>query len=245
MEQHRDESASGCHWKSLDLTTALRLLKHAGWPSPLHTEGDETRQLQHLIDALCDLSLHDGLTGLVNARFFPSVLGRELDRSVRTMRSCAVLLIDLDHFKAVNDTHGHPVGDQVLRAVAQRLRSEIRSMDTAARVGGEEFAVILPECAPLEAIRAATRLHACFNPLAVPLDDVSLNITVSAGLVWTDPQTVQDQGTVLALADRELYRAKSLGRRRLCHPPVAAAAVLPAEREALLRGLPEEESRGS
>jgi diguanylate cyclase (GGDEF)-like protein len=228
----------------LDLAPAVRLLRHAGRPDPMLVGGDDSARLQALLDALCDLSLRDGLTGLVNATFFHASLARELDRSARTGRPCALLMIDLDHFKAVNDTHGHPVGDLVLRALAGRLQAALRSMDIAARVGGEEFAVILPECAPVEAVCAATRLHQAINPVVLPVGDAMLVVTASAGLSWADSHTGVDPAVLVARADRELYRAKHLGRNQLCHPPLDVPHVTPAERTFLLLNGEEQESPG-
>ena len=224
----------------LDLTTALRLLSHAGCPNPMQSGEDETRQLQMLIDTLCELSSHDGLTGLVNATFFRSILARELDRVARTGRPCALLSLDLDHFKAINDTYGHPVGDLVLRHVARSLQGLMRSMDTAARTGGEEFAVILPECTPSEAVRAAQRLHLAISPITLSIDGVAITVTASAGLAWTDGRAVPDVAQLEAETDHELYRAKKLGRRRLCHPLLPLSHVLPEERASLLATLPED-----
>jgi len=224
----------------LDLTAALRLLSQAGWPDPMQSGEGATHQLQMLIDALCDLSSHDGLTGLVNATFFRSILARELDRVARTGRPCALLSLDLDHFKLINDTHGHPVGDLVLRHVARSLQGLMRSMDTAARAGGEEFAVILPECTPSEAVRAAQRLHQAISPITLSIEGVAITVTASAGLAWTDVRAVPDVAQLVAQADQQLYRAKGLGRRRLCHPLLPVSHVVPEERAFLLGPMPED-----
>ena len=104
------------------------------------------RYLQELIDGLCELSLKDPLTGLANRRYFLSVLEREIDRVARSGESALLLLLDIDHFKTVNDTHGHIAGDRVLQDVARTLSTCVRPMDTLARYGGEEFAVVLPGC---------------------------------------------------------------------------------------------------
>jgi len=228
----------------LDLMQALRILEHAGKPNPLECCTDPKDQLQALIDALCELSLNDGLTGLVNKTFFQAALVRELDRSARTGRNCGLLLLDLDHFKEVNDTHGHHIGDLVLQSTARKMTESLRSMDTAARIGGDEFAVILPECTPEDAVRAATRIHAALNPLSVMLGDKSIRITTSAGLLCTDSQTISEPDILIALADKELYRAKHSGGRRLCHPPLTITLVSSEERAALALPHTKEDSYG-
>ncbi len=173
--------------KDLNLTAALRILRQAGRTDPRLLTDDPDLQIQGIIDALCDLSVHDGLTGLVNATFFHAVLSREISRSERTGRTCGLMVIDLDYFKQINDTYGHYTGDLVLQAVAVELKRGLRSMDTAARIGGEEFAVILPECSPSDAINVASRIHSMMNPLVLPLENHSIRLTASGGLVWTHP----------------------------------------------------------
>jgi diguanylate cyclase (GGDEF)-like protein len=220
--------------KKPKLTDAIRILQHAGLPDPTKISRNLNVQLQTLIDSLCDLSVHDGLTELVNATFFHAVISGEIDRSARTGRSCGLILIDIDHFKNINDDYGHHAGDMALRSLARRLRKSLRNMDTAARIGGEEFAVILPECIPEDAIHAASRLHGMLNPFTIKLGRKSLRITASMGLVWTDEQQTSSSKTLLARADRELYRAKQEGRGRLCHPKISSTQMGADERAALI-----------
>jgi diguanylate cyclase (GGDEF)-like protein len=235
---------NGFDSNGLKLEQALRILEHAGKPNPLQRHSDPKVQIQFLIDALCELSLNDGLTGLVNATFFQAALARELDRSARTGRNCALLLIDLDYFKRVNDGYGHHIGDQVLQAVALKMKNSLRSMDTAGRVGGDEFGVILPECTPEDSVRAATRIHAVLNPLPILLGDKTIQITASAGLFWIDSHSISEADTLIAKADKELYRAKHSGRRRLCHPPLTSTLVSTEERAALALPKSKEDNYG-
>jgi diguanylate cyclase (GGDEF)-like protein len=218
----------------LDLTEAIRILHHAGRPDPRQLTDNHDVQIQSIIDALCDLSVHDGLTGLVNATFFHAVLEREVNRSLRTGRSCGLMVIDIDHFKRINDTYGHSAGDMVIQSVAAHMKHNLRSMDTAARIGGEEFAIILPECAPEDAIHAAERIHSGMNPLLVKMDSSILQLTASAGLVWTNVNVQISSAALLAQADQEMYRAKRSGRARVCHPPVDILMVSRQERSALM-----------
>ena len=132
--------------RSLSLERARALLGHADSEQWRAFEADPVAHLQSLIDSLCDLSLQDPLTGLSNRRHFFSVLERELDRVNRTGSAALLLMIDIDHFKQVNDTHGHQVGDRVLQTVARTLARCVRPMDSLCRYGGEEFAMVLPSC---------------------------------------------------------------------------------------------------
>ena len=230
--------------RKLDLTAALRILQNAGRMDPRLLSDNPDVQIQNIIDALCDLSIHDGLTGLVNATFFHAVLTREIDRSLRTGRTCGLIVIDIDHFKTVNDTYGHSAGDKALQTVAGKLKSSLRSMDTASRIGGEEFAVILPECAPEDAIHAATRIHSVLNPVAITLDGKNLDLTTSAGLVWTNPNISMDSTALLSEADQEMYRAKRTGRARLCYRHEDSTVISRHERSALMSLRFEEEAHG-
>ena len=120
-----------------------------------------------LIDALVDLSSRDALTGLANRRAFELAVAREVDRVARSGESALLLTLDIDHFKRVNDTWGHAAGDQVIRAVAQALMDSVRPMDLVARVGGEEFAIILPNCAVAIGQTVAERVRQRVQDLGV------------------------------------------------------------------------------
>jgi len=224
------------------LTAAIRILQQAGIPDPTKLSDDFNIQLQTLIDSLCDLSVHDGLTGLMNVTFFHATMSREIDRSVRTGRTCGLILIDVDHFKNINDNYGHYAGDVALKSLAQCLKKSLRNMDIAARIGGEEFAVILPECTPQDAIHAASRLHGMLNPFTIKVARNRVKITASMGLVWTDGRIGLCSKILLAKADRELYRAKREGRGRLCHPQIRSTQISTNERAALTTGRTDEES---
>lgn len=220
--------------KQLNLAEAIRIIQNAGLPDPQTRSDNPDDHVQGIIDALCTLSTHDGLTGLVNAVFFHAILSREIDRSLRTGRTCGLVVIDIDHFKQINDTYGHGTGDQVLQAIARQMQLNLRNMDTAARIGGEEFAVILPECTPRDAISAATRIHHDLNPMTVPLGQNTLQLTTSAGLVWTNPNIQVNSSALLSEADLEMYRAKRSGRGRLCYGMPEVPHVSRQERSALM-----------
>ncbi|RSN70481.1 GGDEF domain-containing protein [Actinomadura sp. WAC 06369] len=159
----------------------------------------------------------DAKTGLLNAAAWQREADTELSRAQRTHSGLALLLIDIDHFKRVNDTHGHLVGDQVLVGVASTLCHQLRDYDVVGRFGGEEFVVLLPGADTVEACRVAERLRGRIKRLAVPAEDGTVTVTVSIGVALFDTHG-EDLIELLATADLALYRAKSSGRDRVCLP---------------------------
>jgi diguanylate cyclase (GGDEF)-like protein len=184
-----------------------------------------------LLEAQAELerrALHDSLTGAKNRGAIVDVLGRELSRSRRTSRPLSIVFCDVDHFKKVNDTHGHPVGDAVLKEFVRRANAEIRTHDDVGRWGGEEFVVVLPECPTDEAMNVAERLRAALAsvPVETPLTGVS--ITASFGVAGTD-QGYTDLNTLVSAADAALYAAKAAGRNSVAQ---AHEPSLPTNRRA-------------
>ena len=158
------------------------------------------------------LSITDGLTGLWNYRYFQTTVDKEIERAARFGRPLALLMLDLDHFKRVNDTHGHPRGDAVLVEVAARLLDEVRDVDTLARYGGEEFVVVLPETDEQGASRAADRIRDAVSSRPFGgQGDLPLALTVSIG-VAVFPEHGADAASLLHAADQALYVAKRSGR---------------------------------
>jgi diguanylate cyclase (GGDEF)-like protein len=167
----------------------------------------------------------DGLTGLGNRRVFQETLTRELALARRTGAPLGLIVLDLDDFKAVNDTHGHPAGDAVLAAVGRALRTAMRTTDTVVRWGGEEFAVILPHTDVGGAAAAATSAHAAIRRVRVPLPDGSaLRVTASLG-VASAPRCSRDPEGLYAAADEALYEAKQQGKDRVCTAGTAATVA--------------------
>lgn len=156
------------------------------------------------------LASHDALTQVLTRRVLMDACAQELARCRRHGRSMALLLLDLDHFKSVNDTHGHQMGDRVLVNFAQRITALLRRPDQLARFGGEEFVLLLPETTQEEAVAVAERILA---RAAEPAEGLPV-ITASIGLATNRPDEEQID-TLLARADRALYRAKDLGRNRV------------------------------
>nr|WP_242499785.1 GGDEF domain-containing protein [Methylibium sp. Pch-M] len=213
----------------LHLDTALQLLQRAG--HALSTGPRDAAWLQRLVDALCDLSSRDALTGLANRRQFDLALERETDRVARSGEAALVLLLDIDHFKRVNDTYGHAAGDLVLQAVARTLQECVRPMDTVARYGGEEFAIVLPNCPPAFAQAAAERVRRAVEARTVPLPQgITLSVTLSAGGAFAPPWVRSSARLWTERADAQLYRAKAEGRNRTCIEPTAVSLVSAEER---------------
>jgi diguanylate cyclase (GGDEF)-like protein len=159
------------------------------------------------------LATHDDLTGLANRRHMEELLEGERVRSERTAQDWCVGLLDLDHFKTVNDAHGHAVGDDVLRSLSRQAHALIRKTDVLARWGGEEFVLLLPNT-PLEmAATSLERLRAHFNATPFQAQGLTLPLSFSAGL--TQHQNGEPFAQTLERADRLCYQAKSLGRNRI------------------------------
>lgn len=164
-------------------------------------------------DRLQFQATHDVLTGLLNRGAILEVFARELDRSRRTRVPMAVLLLDLDHFKRINDTCGHLAGDAVLKEAATRLMHAVRSYDSVGRYGGEEFLVVLPGCDSHQALRIAERLRYSIAQCPVVTGEAQIKFTVSIGLTLA-ALSEHSADEVLAIADAALYQAKNSGRDR-------------------------------
>jgi diguanylate cyclase (GGDEF)-like protein len=164
----------------------------------------------------------DPKTGLLNAAAWESAAGAELARARQGRGPAAVLIIDIDHFKGVNDTHGHLFGDHVLLGVATTLTHQLRQSDVIGRFGGEEFVALLPGADMAEACRAAERLRMRVGRMVLRAGDTAVTITVSIGVAVSGVHG-DDLVDLLAAADLALYRAKGAGRNRVCLPVTRAA----------------------
>jgi diguanylate cyclase (GGDEF)-like protein len=163
---------------------------------------------QHLLK---EQATRDALTGLMNRRAVLEALDREWTRCHRECRTLTVIMADIDHFKAINDTHGHVIGDQVLRMTAQRLLSELRPYDSIGRYGGEEFLIILTGCDSDMSLRSAERLRHAVEATLFRTEAI-INVTLSLGIAtWDGHASAQD---LIRVADAALYQAKSQGRNR-------------------------------
>lgn len=191
-------------------------------------------------ERLRQAAITDGLTGLYNHDYLTTVIEREMNRSRRYGHRLSMIMLDLDFFKAINDTYGHMVGNDTLVDVARILRQSVREFDTVGRFGGEEFAIVTPEASQDDAVAISERIR---RSVADTLNVPGLRghqVTVSLGVASADDACVRSSADLLDLADRALYAAKHLGRDRVATPPDAgdcepAVAVEQDEIEALRR----------
>lgn len=168
------------------------------------------------------LAIIDPLTGMLNRAALEAKIVAVTHEANLTGEPVALAVGDLDHFKVINDSHGHVVGDAVLAAVAGRIRSSLRAFDTAYRVGGEEFVVLLPGIDEAAAATVAERIRATVSEL--PIEEVP--VTISLGVAASPPGQPFDYQAVFAAADAALYQAKAAGRNRVhCPSPKAAASA--------------------
>ncbi|ODV04683.1 MAG: diguanylate cyclase [Rubrivivax sp. SCN 70-15] len=198
----------------LRLDRALQLLAQSGQPAPPGEVGSAA-WLQGVIDALVELSSRDALTGLANRRSFD-------------------LALDIDHFKRVNDRYGHIAGDAVIQAVAAALLDSVRPMDLVARIGGEEFAIILPSCASAFGETVAERIRRRVERMPVTVGaGQQITVSVSVGGAFA-PQWVRSTPALWAeRADQQLYRAKAMGRNLVQLEPAAVSIVSTEEKRLL------------
>lgn len=208
---------SSIELQQLQLDDARALLDHGMLVGLPAMADSPLAYLQGVIDGLCELSLKDPLTGLGNRRHFRSVQERTIDGVARSGDPALLLMLDIDHFKKVNDTHGHQAGDQVLQAVARCVASCVRPMDTVARYGGEEFSVVLPNCHTAFGATVAERIRATVEALVITVSPtLSLRVTISIGGAYA-PEWVRSTAKLWTeRADVQLYRAKNEGRNRVC-----------------------------
>lgn len=183
-----------------------------------------------LFERMRELSTHDELTGLANRRLFRQQLGMEIDRSRRYGKPLALVAIDIDHFKLLNDRHGHPTGDAALRAVSELLAASVRKVDTVARVGGEEFMILLPRADLGEASLVADKLRLAIAAAELPggREQPAGRLTVSLGVSQLEVGDGEDGDSLIERTDQALYAAKHAGRNQVSRsdaPPKLAPSV--------------------
>lgn len=193
--------------------------------------------MREKIRLLNELVRTDYLTGLFNKRHLLFSLEQELERSLRNQQPTTLLLLDVDHFKQVNDTHGHVAGDKVLECLAKTIQRSIRKIDIPCRYGGEEFAIILPSTPTLIGVQVAERIRQAVEQTTIHIsNELTLKITVSLGLDTFNHFESTDVDHLIKNADEQLYLSKSSGRNRVSHAVKQRdeqAAVTEAEKDAL------------
>jgi diguanylate cyclase (GGDEF)-like protein len=181
------------------------------------------RLLEGAHDKIASLTTHDDLTGLPNRSWFFDRLDEEIDRARRYGNELSLVMVDLDNFRQVNDSFGHPLGDLALAEVARLLAANIRTSDVVARYGGEEFMIILPETDAARAARAAEKLRMVVEVNDISLEGPEIKVTISCGvadLASTHPERGSLRDALVVAADRAMHRAKKNGRNQvLMHVP--------------------------
>jgi len=209
------ESPADRHLALLCFVTALGRcafigLYGASFREMLYKRGKELKEAHARIEELAQV---DELTGLLNRRYIMKALNEELARAQRNNTPCSVVIIDLDHFKRINDRFGHPIGDEVLRTFAISITANLRIIDRVGRYGGEEFLLILPDASRDQAVQAVDRLRDILANLNWDAISDGLKVTMSAGLSQIRPDDTSDD--ILSRSDKALYRAKDAGRNRV------------------------------
>jgi two-component system cell cycle response regulator len=176
---------------------------------------DLQKELMETNRRLERLSITDGLTKLYNHRYFQDELARAFEESARYHRPLSLAMIDLDFFKKVNDTYGHAVGDDVLKAVSRMFQDSIRTTDLAARYGGEEFAIMMPETNLDDAIISAEKLRSLVESTPISTQAGPVPVTVSVGVATVPHPNIHAAKELVVAADNALYRAKRAGRNQV------------------------------
>ncbi len=200
---------------------------------------EEVDRLRNRIGELTELVAMDALTGLYNYRHFKTVLRAEMDRSKRSGIPTTLVMLDVDHFKGVNDEHGHEAGNQVLEQLAQVLRLELRTTDIVARYGGDEFAIIFPETHLNLAIKVAERIRREVAATPFQVSNAQLELTASLGASVYMKTSVLDLEEFVESVDNYLFEAKQSGRNCICHIDYAdlrKVTEIGADEHALLFG---------
>lgn len=212
-------------WQILSLSTGKKALLIASSENPYAFNGFHTwftlagvhiaSSLNNasLNSQLNEMAIRDGLMGIYNRRYLEQRLSEAFKVSQRYQRPLSVLMVDIDHFKAVNDTYGHPIGDEVLKSVSKNLADRLRTTDILGRYGGEEFLILLPETDLSGASKLAQNLISKVSEIPTEQLAPHLHITISIG-VSSYPEQVQDAEALVTIADQHLYEAKNQGRNR-------------------------------
>ncbi|WP_225674900.1 GGDEF domain-containing protein [Thalassolituus marinus] len=216
------------------LDTASRMRKLSASNRPECPVGEPVCAVIDEVMSLRDQVVTDPLTGLYNVRYFRAALDQELERTERTQVATALMMIDLDHFKQVNDTWGHEAGNEVLKQTARIIRDCTRKLDIQCRYGGEEFVVILPSTERRLGVQVAERIRQNIEDTPVMVNGDVIRLTTSIGLAFHSAESLFDASGLIACADEYLYEAKRGGRNRVCYSQLHTAdtAVTGEEKDA-------------
>ncbi|MDY7034017.1 MAG: GGDEF domain-containing protein [Thermodesulfobacteriota bacterium] len=174
------------------------------------------KELQEANEKLREQALRDGLTDLYNRRYFEELLDKELKRSERYSNTFSLLMIDIDHFKKINDNYGHTTGDWVLQTISKQFKETVRATDFVARYGGEEFAIVLPETNTRGALILAERLRQIVEELREKMDNLHFKVTISLGITSYNPtKCKKSKAEIIEAADSALYNSKKTGRNKV------------------------------
>jgi diguanylate cyclase (GGDEF)-like protein len=179
----------------------------------------------------------DDLTGLFNFRYFNQALGLEMERTRRSGQPTCLIMCDLDHFKSINDVHGHEVGNTVLGHASGLIRQTVRRLDIPCRYGGEEFVIILPNTALEQGVRFANRLRLVIENTPIKVGDISLGIAASFGVDIYSRGKQLSENQFVEKVDGFLYQAKQQGRNRVCHEDFEAQEGVSVDEKAALLGM--------
>lgn len=194
----------------------------------------ELARLRKELQALELQVMRDPLTGLYNKRYFDRVLETEMERARRSQQPLSIILLDLDHFKSINDRFGHLAGDHVLHAAAQLLKAELRMTDVPCRYGGEEFVIILPTTPVTTAVQVAERLRSALKRAPIDTDKGGVRLTASLGVAAFHPDQKTTAASLIERADEKLYEAKRSGRDRVFADTSDTSTAVPVEEHAAL-----------
>jgi diguanylate cyclase (GGDEF)-like protein len=208
------ESSDNIDIQAMEAGALDYLVKGEISPRSLERSLRYAMKLGETLEALRRLATRDELTGLLNRREYERVLAEEEDRAERFGNTLALVIVDLDRFKSINDLHGHSAGDAVLREAGRRIGGVIRTVDRAARIGGEEFALILVQTDRMSALEVAKRAIVSISNEPIRIGPGhSISVTASAGVAEL-PTDAREAGQLFAAADKALYTAKAQGRNR-------------------------------
>ncbi len=207
------------------------------------TIGEQLAELREEIRQLQEQVSTDPLTGLSNVRHLRAMLEREMERTKRNHQPTTFLLLDVDHFKKINDTYGHVIGDKALQHLAALIQTVVRKIDIPCRYGGEEFGVILPSTPILVGIQVAERIRKLVAETPLVEGKQCITLTISVGVETYNQSSQDSMEEFIARADTELYRAKQSGRNAVCHSNAHMtnkAEVTQSEKDALFNQLNED-----